>query len=73
MPNDNASTDRIIGQLQADSARQGKDIDEMKVDLKEIKDILSQAKGGWKTLMLVAGISGSVGALVGKVFPWILK
>jgi chromosome condensin MukBEF ATPase and DNA-binding subunit MukB len=45
-------------------------IDEVRQDTKEIKETLSQAKGGWKTLLLVAGISSTVGALITKLAPW---
>jgi len=47
------------------------DLDEMKTDLRSIRDTLQQATGGWKTLLLVAGIAGSVGAIAAKVFPWL--
>jgi hypothetical protein len=46
-------------------------IDEMRGDLKEIKTTLTEARGGWKTLMLVAGISSTMGALFIKVMPWL--
>lgn len=47
-----------------------KDLDEVKDDLKVIKETLQEARGGWKTLMLVAGVSSSVGALLAKFMPW---
>ena len=46
-------------------------LSEIKDDTREIKETLHQAKGGWKTLMLVAGISSSVGALAAKVLPFL--
>ena len=46
-------------------------IAEIRDDTREIKETLHQAKGGWKTLMLVAGISSSVGALAAKVLPFL--
>jgi len=46
-------------------------IDEVRADTREIKETLSQAKGGWKTLLLVAGISSTVGALITKASLWI--
>ena len=49
-----------------------KDLDQVKDDLKIIRDTLAQAKGGWKTLMLVAGISSTVGALLAKAAPWFI-
>jgi hypothetical protein len=48
-----------------------KNIDEMRTDVRDIKEVLSQARGGWKTLMLVAGISSTIGALTVKLVPWI--
>lgn len=45
-----------------------KTLDGMCNDVRTIRDTLSQAKGGWKTLLLVAGAAGSVGALFGKFF-----
>ena len=47
-----------------------KDLDEVKDDLKAIKETLQEARGGWKTLMLVGGISSSIGALLAKFLPW---
>ena len=47
-----------------------KDLDEVRTDLKAIREVLSQAKGGWKTLMLVAGLSSTIGALLAKLAPW---
>lgn len=45
-------------------------LSEIKDDTREIKETLHQAKGGWKTLMLVAGIASTVGALMAKVLPF---
>ena len=44
---------------------------EIRSDTKEIKEVLSQAKGGWKTLMLVSGVAASVGALSAKLLPFL--
>lgn len=46
-------------------------ITEIRSDTREIKETLHQAKGGWKTLMLVAGISSTVGALAAKIAPFL--
>ena len=46
-------------------------IDEVRSDTREIKETLAQAKGGWKTLMLVAGVSSTVGAVMVKALPWL--
>lgn len=46
-------------------------INEIRTDTKEIKETLHQARGGWKTLMIVAGIGSTVGALVTKFVPFL--
>lgn len=43
------------------------DVKEMKKDIKAIRETLSQARGGWKLLMMASGIAGSVGVLIGKM------
>ena len=57
-----------IRHLQDDMDRMVKDIDEIKKCLAEINKTLSEAKGGWKTMMMVAGftsaISGTLGFLI---------
>jgi hypothetical protein len=59
-----------IAVLKTELAHARKDLDEVKDDLRAIKETLQQATGGWKTLMLVAGVSSSVGALLMKFLPW---
>lgn len=49
------------------------DVAEIKTDVRAIRDTLSQAKGGWKTLVMIAGIAGAVGALLGKFLPFMVK
>jgi chromosome condensin MukBEF ATPase and DNA-binding subunit MukB len=43
------------------------DVKEIAADMKVVRDTLSQAKGGWRTLMLVAGCAGASGALAAKL------
>lgn len=64
-----------FGKLQAEVAALRKDIDEIAAELKEvvttlrsIQSTLSEAKGGWKTLMMIGGIAASLGAALAWVF-----
>ena len=41
-------------------------------DLKAIRSTIDQAKGGWKTVVVAAGLAGTVGALIGK-FGFFIK
>ena len=42
----------------------------MESKLDDIIETLSEAKGGWRTLLWVGGAAGAIGALVAKFVPW---
>lgn len=60
------SDERTLGEHGARITAVEGDIKEIKADVKTILEQLNQAKGGWKTLMLVAGVAGTMGALAAK-------
>lgn len=47
------------------------DLSEIKTDIRAIRDVMMQAKGGWRALVIVGGVSGTVGALIGKLLPFL--
>jgi len=61
-----AEIDRDLGRHDAEIAHIKSDLDEVKQDVHEIKMMLAEARGGWKTLMAVAGFAGVCGALLAK-------
>ena len=42
----------------------------MQATLSDISETLSEAKGGWKMLMLIGGVSGTAGAAFVKLLYW---
>ena len=40
-------------------------------DVKCLLSVVNQTRGGWKVIMLVAGVAGTVGALIGKIVPFL--
>jgi uncharacterized membrane-anchored protein YhcB (DUF1043 family) len=38
-------------------------------DVREVRDSMLYARGGWKVLIALGGLSAAVGALLGKI-PW---
>ena len=60
-------TQRTIGEHGGRLSALERDIGDIKTDLREVRDLLAQAKGGWKTLLLVAGVAGTLGALSTKL------
>jgi multidrug resistance efflux pump len=47
------------------------DVSEIKDDVKAIRRTLDEARGGWKTLVMIAGVAGTVGAFIGKYLPFL--
>ena len=66
MARDIGRHDAQIETLQADMA-------EMKKDVHEIKLMLAQAKGGWKTLMAVGGVAAVMGSIFTKFVEWLFR
>ncbi len=66
------SLERDVGALQARMLTVEQEIHAMREDVREIRDALVGARGGWKTLTLVAGLSVSLGAAIARVLPFSL-
>ena len=62
MIKDVAAHDVEIKHLQDDMERMIREMAEIKKTLNAIDRTLSEAKGGWKTLVVVGGIASSIGA-----------
>jgi hypothetical protein len=65
----NAALQRDIGRLEGEVKALARTVDQLSEKLEEtnrhvsaISSTLAEAKGGWRTLVWLAGVSGSVGA-----------
>ncbi len=63
------SLDRDVGALEARMERVEQEIQAMRSDVREIRDALVTARGGWRTLTLIIGFSASMGAAIAKLLP----
>ena len=61
---------RDIGRHDAQIEALKDDMRLMKEDIVEIKEILSEARGGWKVAAILGGVSATVGAFAAKLFSW---
>lgn len=43
----------------------------MEIKLDAIIETLNEARGGWRMLILIAGIAGTAGALIAKASAWL--
>jgi hypothetical protein len=65
------SLERDVGALDARMLTVEHEIKAMRKDVREIRDALVTARGGWRTLTVVIGISVSIGAMLAKLLPLI--
>lgn len=61
---------RDIGRHDAQIESLQEDMKSVKSDLAEIKQILSEAKGGWKAMLVLGGVAGAAGAAISKLVAW---
>ena len=59
-----------IDHLQKDMDKLISDMEDVKRTLVAIQSTLSEAKGGWRAMMLLGGASSVVGAGLAQVFHW---
>lgn len=64
---------RDIGRHDAQIETLQADMVQVKNDVHEIKMMLAEAKGGWRTLMAVGGFAAFVGAVLAKVADWLMR
>lgn len=67
------SIERDVGALEARMQTVEHEIHAMREDVREIRDALVTARGGWKTLTLVIGVSIWLGALLARALPVFLN
>lgn len=60
------SVERELGEMTSRLRTLEREMAETRLCLKEIHELALQAKGGWKTVMLLAGVAGIVGAIATK-------
>lgn len=67
---------RQLGEQHAEIRNLREDVDEVKRDVKFMLGILSEAKGGWKTIALIAGVASMATVLGTKllaILSWVPK
>lgn len=56
---------RVIGAHDADIETLKKSVTEIAADVKAIRSKMDEASGGWRTIMFLAGIAGTLGGTIG--------
>ncbi|MGH6933291.1 MAG: hypothetical protein ACREEE_12765 [Dongiaceae bacterium] len=47
------------------------DVGEVKADIRALRDAFMQAKGGWRTLVILSAMSAAIGGMVVKLLPFL--
>ena len=64
--------ERELGGVQARLEELERGQDQIKRDVREIRDVVVSVKGGWKTIAVIASLSAAIGALVTKIAAWLM-
>lgn len=65
------TNEREIGEHGARIGSLEERFDRMEKKVDEVLQMMHEGKGGIKTVLLVAGMAGSIGALLGKFLPFL--
>lgn len=60
-----------IGRHDAKIEALEREVHALREDVADIKRMLSEAKGGWRMLMMVGGFSAAIGAGAAKLLTWL--
>ena len=66
------SLERDVGALEARMETVEHEIHAMRRDVREIRDAMVTARGGWETRTLLIGFSLSLGAALSRLMPMLL-
>lgn len=64
---------RDLGRFEAQIAGISDKLDKLEKQVDAISTTLSEARGGWRTLMWVSGASATVGGLIAKFMPFVFQ
>jgi hypothetical protein len=60
---------RDLGRMEAQVETLLAQVAQLNAKVDAIDKTLSEAKGGWRMLLLVGGAAGAIGGLIGKLLP----
>ena len=63
------SIEREIGNLEARMQTVESELHAIRQDVRDIRDALVTAKGGWRTLLIVISLATTIGALLDRYLP----
>lgn len=64
--------DAEIMQLKLERAELRSEIKDIKEELKEVVRILTQAQGGWKTLVIISTVAATLGGIIATLIGFVI-
>jgi hypothetical protein len=65
---------RDYGRLEADVEHLKKSVDSLQDDVRAMRDMMEQARGGWKTLAMIGGLVSAASTFMGWIIHnWVSK
>ena len=62
---------RDLGRMEAQIATLVAQVSALNVRVGAIDKTLSEARGGWRMLLLIGGVAGTLGGLIGRYLPFL--
>jgi hypothetical protein len=69
MPPGNSIDPVEYGKLLAQVTQLRSDVDNISRDMREVLEVLQSARGGWKVMVAIGGLSAAFGGLLVKFLP----
>lgn len=60
-----------VARIEERLERMASDFGEVKADTRALRDAFMQAKGGWRTIVLLSAVSAAIGGAMVKVLPFL--
>ena len=60
-----------VAVLESEIRHLNETVDKIATDVAAMKSTMDQAKGGWRVVLLVAGVSGAIGASLVQLAAWL--
>jgi hypothetical protein len=61
---------RDLGRMEAQITALISQVSALNIKVDAIDKTLSEARGGWRMLLVVGGVAGTIGGIVGKLLPF---
>lgn len=66
-------TERRLARLETQIEHASADLDQIKNDMREVRDAIVAARGSWKFLVAAVGLASALGVLIDRMVVWVTR